>query len=135
MPFFGYALDRKHSLVLSGIFFLKVEKYVHSQYLSTTPMILFLVGIFEMMIITSWTKVVSDSKVVASGIVTLINIVIWYYVLQTVLADINDIQVILTYAFGCAIGTMISTAYFRRKEVSTRAQASLSVQSVMPTQD
>ena len=38
---------------------------------------LFIIGIIEMIIITAWTKVVSDTKVIASGIITFINILIF----------------------------------------------------------
>jgi len=90
----------------------------------TTPMALFFIGIVEMIIISFWTKVVSDTKVVASGIITVINIFIWYYVLQTVIENITNFWLILIYALGCAIGTMISTYYFnaqkkRRKSKKT----------------
>ena len=40
---------------------------------------LFFIGIVEMFIVTSWTKVVADSRVIASGTITFINILIWFY--------------------------------------------------------
>jgi len=78
--------------------------------------ILFFVGIVEMIIIAAWTKLVSDNKVWSSGAVTLINIVTWYYVLQTILEDIGNWRLIAVYAVGCAIGTMITTWYFQKQE-------------------
>lgn len=77
---------------------------------------LFFIGVLEMVIITAWTKIVSDSKVLASGVVTFVNVFIWYLVLQTILADVNNFRVVAFYAAGCAVGTMLCTAYFRRKE-------------------
>ena len=77
---------------------------------------LFFVGIVEMMIIAVWTKMVADNKILASGVVTVINIVTWYYVLQTILEDIGNWQLIVVYAIGCAIGTMATAWYFQVKE-------------------
>ena len=74
-------------------------------------------GILEMMIISLWTRFVSESKIMASGITTVVNIFIWYYVLQSVIDDIENINLVALYALGCAVGTMITTAYFRRHEL------------------
>jgi len=79
-------------------------------------MILFFIGIIEMLVISTWTKVVTETKVVVSGMVTVVNIFIWYYVLQTMVNDIHNFWVVGLYAAGCAVGTMLSTAYFRFKE-------------------
>ncbi len=79
---------------------------------------IFFIGVLEMVIITAWTKIVSDSKVLASGVVTFVNVFIWYLVLQTVLANFNNFGVVGFYAAGCAVGTMLCTAYFRRKELA-----------------
>jgi len=78
--------------------------------------VLFFIGILEMLIITAWTKMVTKTKVLASGMITVINIFIWYYVLQTIVEDITNFQVITLYALGCAVGTMASTYYFSLKE-------------------
>ncbi|MDP2812671.1 MAG: DUF5698 domain-containing protein [bacterium] len=78
-------------------------------------MILFFIGVVEMVIISTWTKAVTETKVIFSGIVTLVNVFIWYYVLETVINDITNTQVIIQYASGCALGTMLSTAYFSRQ--------------------
>lgn len=77
---------------------------------------LFIIGFLEMIICTAWTKVVSKSQVWASGAITLIEIVVWYYVIQVVVSDINNWRIILAYALGCALGTMISTFYFQLME-------------------
>lgn len=79
-------------------------------------MMLFFVGILEMIIVTAWTKVVTDTKVLASGAITVINILIWYYVLQSIVEDISNWRLVLLYALGCAIGTVLCTWYFQRKE-------------------
>ena len=77
---------------------------------------LFFVGILEMLIVTTWTKVVTKTQILASGFITVINILIWYYVLQTIVEDIENWKMVILYAFGCAIGTVITTAYFQYQE-------------------
>ena len=79
-------------------------------------MMLFFVGILEMLIVATWTKLVSTNHILGSGVVTIFNILIWYYVLQTIVADIQNWQVVGLYAFGCALGTVMTTFYFQRKE-------------------
>jgi len=75
-------------------------------------MMLFIIGVIEMVIISAWTKVVTESKVLASGLITIFNVLIWYYVLNKIVNDISNWQLIIFYALGCAIGTMITTAFF-----------------------
>jgi uncharacterized protein YebE (UPF0316 family) len=78
-------------------------------------MTLFFVGILEMVVVSIWTHVVNRTKVIASGVMTVVNIFIWYYVLQSVVDDIENFYLIILYALGCAVGTMITTAGFRLK--------------------
>lgn len=80
------------------------------------PMMLFFVGILEMLIVATWTKLVSNNHILGSGIMTIFNILIWYYVLQTIVADIQNWQLIVLYAVGCALGTVMTTFFFQRKE-------------------
>ena len=79
-------------------------------------MILFFVGFLEMIVISLWTKAVSDNKIVTSGVITVVNTFIWYYVLQVIINDISNFNLIMLYAVGCAIGTMITTAFFNYQE-------------------
>ncbi len=81
-------------------------------------MVLFLIGFVEMIIISTWTKLVSEAKVFASGAITIVNILIWYYVLRTVIDDIANWRLIIGYTVGCALGTMVTTAAFRLRERS-----------------
>ena len=78
-------------------------------------MTIFIIGIFEMLISTAWTKAVSKSNVLASGGITVINILVWYYVLEKIIGDIQNIRLVVIYALGCAIGTMIGTYYLGSK--------------------
>ncbi|MFZ5364331.1 MAG: DUF5698 domain-containing protein, partial [Patescibacteria group bacterium] len=71
-------------------------------------MVLFFVGVLEMIIITVWTKLVVKTRIFASGAITLVNVLIWYYVLQTVVDNISNWRLVLLYALGCAVGTIIS---------------------------
>lgn len=84
-------------------------------------MFLFFIGIIEMIIVTSWTKVVSDTKVIASGVITMVNVLVWYYVLQTILEDVSNWRVVVWYAFGCAVGTMLTSLFFRMREQKSLA--------------
>lgn len=70
-------------------------------------MFLFIIGVVEMIIIAYWTKTVVDSKIFLSGFVTIVNIFIWYYVLQTFVDNISNWTLVIPYALGCAVGTMI----------------------------
>ncbi len=87
-------------------------------------MSLFLVGIVEMIIISMWTRFVSESKIMASGLTSVVNIFIWYYVLQSVIDHIDDINLVALYAAGCAVGTMITTAYFRCRNKNAQTELS-----------
>ena len=71
-------------------------------------MILFIIGVVEMFVVAYWTKTVVESRVYISGLVTIVNILIWYYVLQTFVDNINNWQLVISYALGCAVGTMLS---------------------------
>lgn len=86
-------------------------------------MMLFFIGILEMVIVTVWTKAVTKTRVLASGLITLVNIFIWYYVLQAVIEDINNWKLVLLYAVGCAIGTSLGTygAKFWGKEETAQS--------------
>ncbi|HPL95298.1 MAG TPA: DUF5698 domain-containing protein [bacterium] len=79
-------------------------------------MTLFFIGILEMFIATAWTKVVTKSQIFSSGLITFINIIIWYYVLEKIVSDINNWKIVILYSLGCALGTILTTYYFKHKE-------------------
>ena len=79
-------------------------------------MSLFFIGILEMLIVTAWTKVVTKSQIIASGAITWINILIWYYVLQTMIGNIENWRIAVMYASGCAVGTILTMWFFSKKE-------------------
>ncbi len=70
-------------------------------------MILFFIGIIEMAIAAAWTRYVSRAKVFSTGLITCLNIFIWYYVIQQVVNHIDSWLAIAPYAGGCAIGAML----------------------------
>jgi uncharacterized membrane protein len=78
--------------------------------------VLFFVGVLEMIIATAWTKTVTDKMIIGSGVITMINILIWYYVLQQIVDNIQNWGVVVLYALGCSLGTVICTAYYRYKD-------------------
>jgi uncharacterized protein YebE (UPF0316 family) len=71
-------------------------------------MIIFILGVVEMFIIAYWTKTVVESRIYVSGVVTVVNVLIWYYVLQTFVDNLNNWFLVMSYALGCAVGTMLS---------------------------
>ncbi|MFA5248341.1 MAG: DUF5698 domain-containing protein [Patescibacteria group bacterium] len=77
---------------------------------------LFFVGVLEMIIATVWTKTVTDKLLVASGVTTMVNILIWYYVLQQIVDNIQNWHLVILYALGCSLGTVICTAYYRHRD-------------------
>ncbi len=77
-------------------------------------LILFIVGFIEMIIAAAWTKAVAETRVYVSGLVTVINIMIWYYVLSLIVDNINNWKIAVVYAIGCALGTMAGTYYFQQ---------------------
>jgi purine-cytosine permease-like protein len=76
---------------------------------------MFVLGFVEMFITAYWTKVVSESRVLMSGLVTVVNILIWFYVLRTFVDDINNFYLVIIYTLGCASGVMFS-GYLSNKE-------------------
>ena len=94
-------------------------------------MILFLVGILEMIIMTIWTKVVTKTQVLASGFITVVNVMIWYYVLGTIVSNLDSFVLVIEYALGCAFGTMIGTYYFGRKEKKDREKRKLAKKTLV----
>lgn len=79
-------------------------------------MMIFFVGIVEMLIVTAWTQTVTKTRVLASGTITVINVLVWYYVLENIVNNLGNVWIVLLYAAGCAVGTMISTYYLGCKE-------------------
>ncbi len=72
-------------------------------------MILFTIGVIEMFVVAYWTKTVVESRVYVSGAVTIVNVLIWFYVLRTFVDNINNWYLVISYAVGCAVGTMLSS--------------------------
>lgn len=70
-------------------------------------MTLFIVGVIEMLISAHWTKAVSKANVALTGLITTVNIFIWYYVIRVVVEDLNNWQKIVPYVLGCSLGAML----------------------------
>jgi len=84
--------------------------------LETKPLILFIVGFIELFIASTWTKIVTKSQVGLSGIITFVNILLWYGVIYIILEDLKNWSLVIVYAIGCALGTMVAMYYFQKKE-------------------
>ena len=96
-------------------------------------MILFFVGIVEMLIVTTWTKFVTRTKVIASGLITMINVLVWYYVLQSIVDNIGNFGLVLLYALGCSLGTVMGTLFFSSKEKKVDEQKRFSAPNLTAT--
>lgn len=79
-------------------------------------MSLFIIGFIDMLIVTAWTKSVAQTQVVVSGLITLINVLVWYYVIQRLMEDLYNWQLVLMYATGCALGTIVATYHYKVME-------------------
>lgn len=73
-------------------------------------MILFLIGIVEMVIATFWTKSVAKANTAMTGAITFVNIFIWFYVIQQVVENLDNWTALVPYAAGCTIGAMLAAA-------------------------
>ncbi|MBU4217148.1 DUF5698 domain-containing protein [Candidatus Parcubacteria bacterium] len=91
-------------------------------------MTLFFIGVIEMVIVTAWTKVVTKTQVLASGAITMVNVLIWYYVLQQIVGDISNWRIAFIYAAGCAVGTVISVYLFKRYELVNKTDGNITEQ-------
>ena len=85
-------------------------------------MTLFFVGVVEMAVAASWTRYVTKANVVMTGLVTYVNIFIWYYVVEQVVKHIDNGHTIIPYAAGCALGSMLGA--FDAKPMIARVKKS-----------
>jgi uncharacterized protein YebE (UPF0316 family) len=79
-------------------------------------MFIFIIGVIEMFVIAYWTKTVVESRVYMSGVITIVNVLIWFYVLQTFVDNIDNWYLVMSYALGCAVGTMLSSLVSNREK-------------------
>ncbi|OGG63604.1 hypothetical protein A3D66_01980 [Candidatus Kaiserbacteria bacterium RIFCSPHIGHO2_02_FULL_50_9] len=102
-------------------------------------LIIFLIGMAEMVLSTLWTKYVQEKSVVGSTAVTMVHVFVWYYVLRTVIDQIDNIGIVVAYALGCGIGN-VAAHYFgeyskkklaiRRRKKSKTTQDGVSIPAV-----
>jgi len=78
--------------------------------------LMFGVGVLEMVIISAWTKSVTEQRLFTSGFLTIINVSIWYFILRVIIEHINSVPLFAVYAVGCSLGTMIEILLGRRKK-------------------
>ena len=85
-------------------------------------LLIFLIGMAEMVLATLWAKYVQDKSVIGSTAVTILHVFVWYFVLRTVIDQIDNIGIVVAYALGCGIGN-IAAHYFgeySKKKIATR---------------
>jgi uncharacterized protein YebE (UPF0316 family) len=104
-------------------------------------MLIFLIGMAEMVLSTLWAKYVQDKSVVGSTAVTMIHVFVWYYVLRTFIDQIENIGIVVAYALGCGVGNMLaiyigeySNKHFaaRKRKKSKAIRTDVSIPAVPP---
>ena len=70
-------------------------------------MLIFFIGMAEAVLSTLWAKSIQETRMYWSPVITMMNVLIWYYVLRTVLEQVNDVSVVLMYALGCGLGNFL----------------------------
>lgn len=83
-------------------------------------MFIFILGVIEMFVIAYWTKTVVESRIYVSGLITVVNVLIWFYVLRTFVDNIDNWYLVLSYALGCAAGTMLSSLVSNKEKSRKR---------------
>jgi uncharacterized protein YebE (UPF0316 family) len=70
-------------------------------------MLIFCIGMVEMVLATLWAKYVQEARAYASTFITVAHVFVWYYVLRTVVEQLNDVSIVMMYAAGCGIGNLL----------------------------
>jgi hypothetical protein len=74
--------------------------------------ILFIVGFIEEILMMSYYRLAHKGYKVACGIVNMVHIFLWAFVIQMIFKDLsNTFWVIFSYALGSGIGDWISLAF------------------------
>ena len=84
-------------------------------------MLIFLVGMAEMVLSKLWTNYVQEKSPFGSTLVTVIHVFVWYYVLRTVMEQIDNIAIVFYYAAGCGAGTLLPMMF--RESIEKRFRA------------
>ena len=70
--------------------------------------LIFIAGFFEFVIRVIDYKAIQRSKCFYSAIITFINIWVWYYIIASVVENLNNFWLIFVYAIGCALGNYVT---------------------------
>lgn len=71
-------------------------------------MLILFIGMAEMIFSTLWAKYVQEARVWASTLITMSHVFVWYFVLKTVIEQLNNMNVVFMYAIGCGLGNMLA---------------------------
>jgi len=93
--------------------------------------LLFLIGILEEIIAISYYRLAAKGYKVACGLVSMVRVFLWAFVIQTIFQDLNNtFWIIFWYAIGSGCGDYISLAleplvdksilHFKRKTTKRR---------------
>lgn len=81
-------------------------------------MLILFIGMAEMIFSTLWAKYVQEARIWASTVITMSHVFVWYFVLKTVIEQLNNLTIVFMYAIGCGLGNMIAIAageYFTKR--------------------
>lgn len=65
---------------------------------------IFLIGIVEIFLGVIDFKLTQHNRKILSSMTTMIGIIIWYFIIKTIVEDLANIQLVISYAVGCGIG-------------------------------
>jgi uncharacterized protein YebE (UPF0316 family) len=66
------------------------------------------VGFLEMLFWSLQTKALVKDRMINTFVFTFISIVIWFYVVSKVAENVNNIWLMIAYAFGCGAGNCLT---------------------------
>jgi hypothetical protein len=82
-----------------------------------------------MFVIAYWTKTVVESRIYMSGVITVVNILIWFYVLRIFVDDLDNWYLVMFYALGCAAGTMLSSYVSNKEKARKKRKANIKIKN------
>lgn len=83
---------------------------------------LFIIGIVENFLLALNIKLLQRNKKLKCFIVSFIGIIIWYYVIATVVENLFKLIVIVSYALGFALGDVLAIQFNQYLEKVARSK-------------
>jgi len=74
--------------------------------------LIFVIGLVENFVSTWQLKVISKDYHITAGLLDILNVLIWYFILRLMVENINNVNLAVMYAIGSGLGTYLSARYF-----------------------